>query len=311
MTATVRVASPEAIASGGAASPPYLRAPSPQVFALRAMRLTQLAARGGPMAEFLRFNARLAQAQQQALDALPPASASDLAQTPLDVPLDTTWRAALPLVLAALDGTALPDAAKALVERLRLAEPAWLDRQADALRHGLTEGLDLGASSLIAAALQVHLTAQVQALMAGGWSAPEGSLEAQHHCPACASPPVAALTVHERPCSGQRYLQCSLCSLQWQMLRGVCSHCGSTKVAYQSVQGLDQEASQGAVVQGESCDTCGHYLKLMVGERDAQVDAVADDLATVTLDLLMADAGLQRHGHNLLLLYGDAEPGES
>lgn len=43
-------------------------------------------------------------------------------------------------------------------------------------------------------------------------------------------------------------------------------------------------------------------------ERNAHVEPVADDLATLTLDLLVSDAGYQRHGTNLLLLFGDSEP---
>jgi FdhE protein len=42
-------------------------------------------------------------------------------------------------------------------------------------------------------------------------------------------------------------------------------------------------------------------------DRDPQVDAVADDLATLPLDLLVSEAGLQRHGVNLMLLFGDPD----
>jgi FdhE protein len=43
---------------------------------------------------------------------------------------------------------------------------------------------------------------------------------------------------------------------------------------------------------------------------------VADDLASLTLDLLVADEGYTRHGVNLLLLFGDddsvpPEPGSA
>ena len=37
------------------------------------------------------------------------------------------------------------------------------------------------------------------------------------------------------------------------------------------------------------------------------VEPVADDLATLTLDLLVAETGLQRHGVNMLLLFGESE----
>ena len=46
----------------------------------------------------------------------------------------------------------------------------------------------------------------------------------------------------------------------------------------------------------------------MHGDRDPFVDPVADDLARVTLDLLVSESGLQRHGVNLMLLFGEPEP---
>ena len=40
----------------------------------------------------------------------------------------------------------------------------------------------------------------------------------------------------------------------------------------------------------------------------AQADGrPVDDLASLTLDLLVSDAGFERHGVNLLLLFGDAD----
>ncbi|MCH8857708.1 MAG: formate dehydrogenase accessory protein FdhE, partial [Proteobacteria bacterium] len=60
-------------------------------------------------------------------------------------------------------------------------------------------------------------------------------------------------------------------------------------------------------VQAECCSECGHYLKLMHPARDNGIEPVADDLATLTLDLLVSEEGQQRHGVNLLLLFGDPE----
>ncbi|KAK0358900.1 hypothetical protein LTR94_033472, partial [Friedmanniomyces endolithicus] len=67
-----------------------------------------------------------------------------------------------------------------------------------------------------------------------------------------------------------------------------------------------------ASVQAETCDECGHYLKIVRMERDLHVDPVADDVATLTLDILVSEAGFQPHGVNLLLLTGGEEDaGES
>ena len=63
----------------------------------------------------------------------------------------------------------------------------------------------------------------------------------------------------------------------------------------------------GKAVLAEGCDECDTYLKILYMDRDAQVEPAADDLATTALDLLMADTGKLRSGHNLMLIHGDAE----
>ena len=103
-----------------------------------------------------------------------------------------------------------------------------------------------------------------------------------------------------------------------------CTPClSSQSVAYQALDaaGADSAASGSsagasltgdaasraarASIQAETCDECGHYLKLMHTDRDAFLDPIADDLATLPLDLLVSEAGLRRHGVNLMLLMGD------
>jgi len=115
--------------------------------------------------------------------------------------------------------------------------------------------------------------------------------------------------------AGTRYLHCALCSSQWHLVRIKCARCLQTKgIHYQSLQQADaQEPATGApraAVEAETCDECGHYLKIVHMERDAHVEPVADDLATVTLDLLVSEAGFERHGVNLMLLFGDPDPGD-
>ena len=63
----------------------------------------------------------------------------------------------------------------------------------------------------------------------------------------------------------------------------------------------------GAAVQAETCDECHHYLKIVHSDRDPFVDPVADDLASLTLDLLVSETGMVRHGVNLMLLFGEPE----
>jgi FdhE protein len=150
---------------------------------------------------------------------------------------------------------------------------------------------------------------------------PFGRIDDPGLCPCCGSRPTASLTRSSGESLGQRYLHCSLCNFQWHLNRGRCSHCGDTKsVAYQSLDTAEagSEATDAdeaaasraakAVVQAETCDACGSYLKIVHSDRDPFVDPVADDLASLTLDLLVSETGKARSGVNVMLLFGPAEP---
>jgi FdhE protein len=111
----------------------------------------------------------------------------------------------------------------------------------------------------------------------------------------CGSYPVAGIVRSGGEEQGLRYLCCSLCAAQWHMVRIKCSSCASTR-------GIDYytlEHSNGAV-KAESCDSCGAYLKLLYLEKENRMEAMADDLATIALDMLMENEGKTRCGINLL-----------
>jgi FdhE protein len=325
VSATVRVMSPEEIAARSGGDTPYLLWPERSThFAEREMRLRQLAV-NHPMREFLLFAADLAHAQQAQLAAypvvvLPSHDALDRAANQLaspipaiDWPRDAVWQSEFRALLERLPHS-LPDAAKQTITRVREASSDWLEAQADCLLAGVTRGLDLAAAPLIAAGLQVYFTHLVLSVQSGaiGRGQPFGRIEDETVCPACASKPVASVTRNAGELLGQRYLGCSLCGLQWHMVRIKCTHCLSTQsIHYQSLQRAadepNSEAAANAVAQAEVCDGCGHYLKIFHSDRDPHVDALADDLATLTLDLLVSESGSRRHGVNLMLLFG--EPG--
>jgi FdhE protein len=58
------------------------------------------------------------------------------------------------------------------------------------------------------------------------------------------------------------------------------------------------------VVKAETCRSCRTYAKLLYEAKDTQVDPVADDLASLALDVLVGEAGWSRHAPNPLLLMG-------
>lgn len=328
-SASVRVMTPEEIAARGGGETAFLHPPQrATLFAERAMRLRQLA-RGHAMGDYLQFMAELAQAQQARLADFPAVPLPDadalerafgLGRPPLpaaDWPRDPVWHGVAKVIAAGLQRSA-PPGAKAALEAIATASGEWLERQADCLLTGVMHGLDLATAPIVAAALQVYWTHMASALLArpNERGAPFGRTDDETACPCCGSRPTASITRSSGESLGQRYLHCSLCSMQWHMVRIKCPNCLSTKsLAYHSLdaagsdQGDDGGGSRaaGAALQAETCDDCHGYLKIMHSDRDPFVEPVADDLASVTLDLLVSEAGYQRHGVNLMLLFGAPE----
>ena len=325
---TIRISTPEEIAARAGEMAPSLRLPErASLFAEREMRLRQLAA-GHAMRDYLIFIADIAHEQQLLLsrgaevplpDAAEMAAAGQLGAPPLpagDWPRAPLWRDTLRQMVAALRQRHAAGGTADALARLAGADDDWLEQQADRLLHGVMLGLDLAAAPLIAAALQVlwtELLLQTAATHAALGPAFFARLAEAGSCPACGSRPTASVVRVDTQHNGQRYLHCSLCGLQWHHVRVQCTHCGKgEKMHFQS---LKAETGQTSVVTGaadgavraECCDDCGHYLKMVHMDKDAHAEPVADDLASITLDLLVAETGAQRHGVNLMLLFGDPE----
>lgn len=329
-SATVRVMSAEEIAARAGGQTPFLQPPQrASHFAERQMRLLQLAS-GHAMGDFLRFTAGLAGVQQRQLQTFAPVPVPDAAaldaaalagRPPMpaaDWPRHPAWRDALRAMVRELRADA-PPGVQAALARLEYADDALLEVQADALLGGTQAGLDLATAPIVAAALQVywtHMVLQVLDVPQAQASA-FGRVEDESVCPCCGSRPTASITRTAGESLGQRYLHCSLCGMQWHMVRIKCAHClGTRGLAYQALDTLDDgsdEQGSGsraarASVQAETCDECGHYLKIFHTDRDPFVEPVADDLASLTLDLLVSETGKARYGVNLMLFFGDPGP---
>lgn len=318
---TQKLLSPEEIAVRAGEQLTFLHLPDAGVFAARAVRLRQLAD-GHAMRDFLLFVAELADAQHRALKAdvavaVPTGAQVDAAARegrPL-LPADTwardaVWRDSLRSLLRDLAGHLADGPARAAALQLAEATDEHLDTQAGRLLTGVMLGLDLATAPLIAAGLQLHwvrLVQQTATAHTGGAVAPFGRIDDATVCPCCGSRPVAS--VERLGAEGARYLSCGLCATQWHYVRIKCTHCQSTKgISLQNLVAADAAASEAQpAVQAECCSECGHYLKLMHPARDNGIEPVADDLASLTLDLLVSEEGLHRHGLNLLLLFGEPE----
>jgi FdhE protein len=294
--------------SGGVKAPEALILPDPgRRFSDTAARLEVLAT-GHPMEDWLGFMANLARAQHTAATALAPVAGPDLSVVAQAVdarmpPLaadghrrDPVWRDGLALLLDSFDDRSVPPQVRTVIGELRARETAATESLADGFLHGHVEAGEAGAALYVAAALQVYFTG-----MAGNLPAPALRLLPQRGlCPCCGSTPIAGLVTATGQTPGARYLYCSLCSTAWNHVRTVCITCGESRTV--SLEGIEGDAG---IVKAETCNDCHTYAKMIYQAQDTKADPFADDLASLGLDVLVAEAGWSRHAPNPLLLVGE------
>ena len=285
---------------------PFLLPDPSCVFADRALRFAALAT-DHSLSDWLHFLGRLSQAQQLARNALPALDLPDaqaLSQSrmhgmpPLNVAVrPVAWRGVVRALARHLTVDA-PDAAKMTLMTLSTVEDAVLEQLADRLMQGDFQADDAVVMPFIGAALQVVFTQLTSQLAVSALQ----KLDADNLCPCCGSPAVASVVRLGSAINNLRYLHCSLCNSEWNIPRAVCSHCGGDKaLALQEIEGNP------GPVRAECCDSCQGYLKIVYQDKDPQVDPVADDLASLALDVLVDEAGYGRLGPNLFLIGAQGE----
>jgi FdhE protein len=210
---------------------------------------------------------------------------------------DPLWLESLAILLDSSDdgpfGGSVPAEARAVMQSLRARGVPATEKLADDFLSGGVAPADMGAALYVAAALQAYFTC-----LAGRLSSADLRLLPERGlCPCCGSSPVSGVVTASGPTPGTRYLHCSLCSTAWNHVRAVCITCGKSR----AVSLLAIEGDSGAV-KAETCGDCRSYAKMLYQLQDMKVDPVADDLASLGLDLLVAEAGWSRHAPNPLLL---------
>jgi FdhE protein len=116
-------------------------------------------------------------------------------------------------------------------------------------------------------------------------------------CPHCSAPPVVSL-LREAGHGSRRSYVCGTCLKESPALRLGCRACGEKDVDKLPVYRTD--ATDPARI--DACDTCRVYLKTIDLTKDGAACAVADDLASVSLDLWAREQGYRRERPNLLRL---------
>ena len=295
----------EALAQGAT---PRLRLPERAgPFGARARRLRELAATGAighAIGDYLYLMAAVAEAQEAALATLDPKlpSAAELERSrthrmpPIEArgwPREPAWRALAAQLSERVAATAdIPDSARDELSPVRALPPEWLEAQADAILGGRRGEVEFAAAPFVTAALQTWWVALASRLAEEVVPA----LEVPSVCPTCGTLPVASVVRADRRSQGYRYLHCGLCATEWHLVRVTCSHCLSTEsIAQHSIEGGPQ------AIRAESCEQCHTYRKILYQEKDVGVEPVADDLASLALDLLMGEAGYHRGSANPLL----------
>lgn len=284
-------------------NPPFAQLPNPtSMFATRAARLLDLA-KGHGLEAYLRFLAALAEAQQHAaqaaatpdqLTAADLASARSHAMPPLNrsaFKAGTSISALIDAIVKAMTSVDMPDEARAALMRVGAADPAV---RGVMIANVLADAIpfeEVAEHAFVAAALQVEF-----ALKAAQLKADDLTPVADGVCPTCGGPPVASVIVEWSRHEGTRYCSCALCGTLWNYIRAKCTLCAKTaKINFREIEG-----SKGGV-KAEVCGDCKGYVKVLYHDKDPHLEPVADDVASIALDLLLRDEGFHRGGVNPFL----------
>jgi FdhE protein len=192
----------------------------------------------------------------------------------------------LAVVVGAARAPGLPAATEATLRLLGAAGPLDLERLAGAVLSGDVQPDQLAAAPFVGAALQAWLAVLASGLDPAAVPPGEGA------CPVCGGPPVAARV---RKTDRLRDVTCALCTSEWNVPRVRCVVCDTSA----GPEYFHVDAEPG--LKAEACPTCRSYLKLFDEEKRPDADPAADDAATLTLDLLLAEEGFHRAGPNLYI----------
>jgi FdhE protein len=289
---------------GEIAAPPFVRLPDPlTLFATRSLRFRTLA-ESHQLGPYLLFLAAISECQHRIQKDLPEPDlppddtrerAREHAMPPLDrtcFTTDAALDATLDRLLALAATIDMPDNARAAIERACGADATARDEM---MRSVLADSIPVDTLAdhvYIAAALQVHFTRLAARLDPAALVAIGGGV-----CPACGGAPVASAIVGWKGAHGTRFCTCSLCATQWHVVRIKCVLCESTAgIAYEELD------SGPDTVKAETCESCHGYVKILHQHKNPQLEPVADDIATLGLDILLRESGYRRGAVNPFLL---------
>jgi len=253
----------------------------------RIRRAEQLAAQHAFAAEMLNFYIHVARFQQSLYQQIEQASGN---QAPVSLP----GLADAPVLLISFP------AFLALVEKKAPAQFAQIARDlrnspssswSDLLNHcwSTTTQPDVSEEFLALAFLQPYaeFVRSRARLQLDGYTHPI--------CPFCNRKPVLGV-LRPQGDGARRNLVCGFCLCEWEFRRIVCAGCGQEDQAKLPVY----TAEQFPHIRVECCDVCHTYIKSVDLAKNGLADPLADELASVPLDLWAQEHGYAKLRPNLL-----------
>jgi FdhE protein len=297
------VVSPDPTAIGEVSAPPFSVLPDPsRLFTVRAARLRALA-EANALAPYLGFLAKLADAQHAILKELPEphhpdaetiARAREFQMPPLDrdrVMVDAALTETFDRFFESLKWIERPKPAADALAWIAAKNCAEREAMALSVLSAALPRETLAEHIYVAAALQVHF-----ARLAGGLNAARLVPVGDGLCPVCGGAPSSSMVVGWPGAHGARFCACFLCGTLWNIVRIKCVLCGSTEgIGYQEIDGGP------GTIKAETCDKCQGWVKILQQHKDPAIEPIADDVASLGLDLLMREGPYRRGGFNPFL----------
>jgi FdhE protein len=302
-TSTVQ---PDPSVIGGISKAPFALMPNTARFFQERARRFEGLAQASNLAPYLKFLGGIASLQARLVFELPPLQPLDAAHVeraraatmpPIDratIASSAELRETVARFIDLATDLDKPVAAQEALVQLKEADEGTLSWMIDNVLADAMPVEGVAHHLYVAAAVQVHLTRLASMLDALRLVPVSIGV-----CPSCGGKPVGSMIIGVQGAEGARYACCSSCSSMWNEVRVKCIACGSTGgIGYRAVE---VEADQ-ATIKAEVCDSCRSWTKILYQNKNPSLEIIADDVASLGLDLLMKDTEYRRAGFDPFLV---------
>lgn len=273
---------------------PLVFYPSAKTLYTHRVKRLQALAQKSPFSDYLNFCLQIAQQQANLVKQQPvelhqsiPLNNDNPPLSLKNLPLSDVWQKYLNQLLQAISDTT--PQITLIIESLLKNSAEQLQQKALYLLNGELNKVEGNESIFIWSALSLYycqLASQIK-----GKAVAENT-DNSWLCPVCNSMPVASVIQIGRN-NGLRYLHCSLCESEWYVPRVKCTSCDDLQhIEYFS---LDNTL---AAIKTECCHACQSYLKIFDQDKDPHLEVIADDIASLILDIKTEEEGFAKSGIN-------------